>query len=103
MIDMEVYESDFGNFKMYVSDFKVGAPGYIWDEIEGWCKTKVTYVKFYDAPISEQCKDSSDIFRHEGTGAGEFITDDFCCWICMESKEDEIPEDEVNIKVIGYC
>lgn len=102
-MSMKVFESDYGNFKMYVSDLKIGAPGYIWDEDEGWSKTKVTYAKFYDVPVSEQCEYSPDIFPHEGTGAGEFITDDFCCWICMESEEDEVPEEEIDIEIVGHC
>lgn len=116
---MKVFESDFGEFKMYVSDFKNGAPGYIWHDDSyddpGWYKAKVTYVRFYDESRLERLLDFFDvsdneelyerfpkIFRDEGT-CGEFITDDFNCWVCMEEYGKEIPEDEIDIEVIGYC
>lgn len=93
---MDVFESDYGNFKLYVSDFKIGAPGYVWSEDDGWRKAKVTYVKFYNESSSEHscCKETED-------ACGEFITDDFSCWVCM--KEEESLLEDVDIKVIGYC
>ncbi len=112
---MKVFESDYDNFKMYVSDFKVGAPGYVWNEGDGWFKAKVTYVRFYDASALDRLLDffhvSDDeelwerfpkIFRNEEF-CGEFVTDKFCCWVGMEEDGEEIPEDEVNIEIIGYC
>lgn len=112
---MNVFESDFDDYKMYVSDFKIGAPGYIWNEDDGWFKAKVTYVRFYeesrlerlleffDVPDDEELyKRFPKVFRDEGT-CGEFITDDFNCWICMEEYGEEIQEDEIDIEVIGYC
>ena len=116
---MKVFESDFGEFKMFVSDFKVGAEGYTWhdDSVDepGWYKAKVTYVRFYDEPTFQRLmslfkvEDDDElyerfpnIFRDEGT-CGEFIRDNFECWVCMEEYGEEIPEEEVDIKVVGYC
>ena len=114
---MKVFESDYGDFQMYVSDFKVGAPGYIWNEGDGWYKAKVTYARCYDESRMERLLEFFNVgddeelserfptvFPDDGTCCGEFITDNFCCWICMESEgDDEIPEDEVDIEIIGYC
>ena len=111
---MKVFKTDYGNFKMYVSDFKIGAPGYVWDDIEGWYKAKVTYVRFYSEPALQRLLSFfnvsrgenlynrfPNIFREEGT-CGEFITGKYNCWVCMETEGDEIPENEIDIEVISY-
>ena len=119
---MKVYESDFGDdFQMYVSDFKIGAPGYVYDVDGEWHKAEVTYVRFYDVIIFERLmnlfKVSDDeyvserfphIFRdclqYDNINySGEFIRDDFICWVGMKITSDEIPEEDVDIEVIGYC
>ena len=119
---MKVYESDFDDdFEMYVSDFKVGAPGYIYDVDGEWHKAEVTYVRFYNEPTFERlislfrvsddeniCERFPHIFRDgcqydDIDYSGEYVTDNFICWVGMKGTSDEIPEDEVDIEVIGYC
>ena len=93
---MKVYASDYGDFKMYVSDFKIDTPGYIWIDSKGWYETKITYVESYDI------YNTPTNLPHKGDFDGEFITDDGCYWICVDCVK-EIPEDDVDIEVIGYC
>ena len=93
---MKVYEADYDDIEMYVSDFKIGAPGYVWMDGEGWCEVKVTYVKSYNI------NNEPENLPHKGNFSGEFITDDGCYWICMDFVK-EVSNDEVDIEVIRYC
>ena len=74
---MKVYETHYDDIEMYVSDFKIGAPGYVWMDSEGWCEITVTYVDSYDI------NNRPENLPHKGNFSGEFITDDGCYWICM--------------------
>ena len=118
---MKVYESDFNDFQMYVSDFKIGAPGYIYDIDKEWRKAEITYIRCYDEPTFERlislfkvsddeniCERFPHIFRDNTyyddiDYSGEYVTNDLIFWIGMKVISDEIPEEDVDIEVIGYC